>query len=126
MSSPNKTLSAFLAFTPVALFVVYIVVFFLFFFNMIRNAEVLENSQSMPFVFFRDMMWIVIVAIIMGLVSLAALIYFIIHAVNNKSVESNERIIWILVFIFAGMIGFPIYWYMRIYKAESNTLEETR
>jgi hypothetical protein len=51
-----------------------------------------------------------------SLLSFALLIYYIIHAVNNTNISSNERIVWILVFIFAGVIGFPIYWYMRIWK----------
>ena len=43
-------------------------------------------------------------------------IYYIIQVVNNQALDSTERIIWILVFIFAGMIGYPVYWYMRIWK----------
>jgi hypothetical protein len=49
--------------------------------------------------------------------SAGLLIYFIIHVINNKTIDSTERIIRILVFIFAGMVGFPVYWYMRIWKA---------
>lgn len=50
------------------------------------------------------------------LFSFGLLIYYIIHVVNNKMIDSNERLIGILVFIFANMIGFPIYWYMRIWR----------
>jgi hypothetical protein len=44
------------------------------------------------------------------------LIFYIVHAVNNQRLDSTERIVWILIFIFAGTIGYPIYWYLRIWK----------
>lgn len=52
----------------------------------------------------------------MAVITLAALILFIIHVIHNKSLPDNERIVWVLVFVFAGMIGFPIYWFMRAIK----------
>jgi hypothetical protein len=30
--------------------------------------------------------------------------------------DGTERVIWILVFLFAGLVGYPIYWYMRVWK----------
>jgi hypothetical protein len=54
----------------------------------------------------------------MGLLSLGLLIFFIIHLVRSKAMDSTERIIWVLVFLFAGIIGYPIYWYMRVWKDE--------
>jgi len=60
-----------------------------------------------------------IVAVLM-IVTLADLVVFIMHAIKNKAVNETERIVWILVFVFAGVIGFPIYWYMRIHKAGDN------
>jgi glucan phosphoethanolaminetransferase (alkaline phosphatase superfamily) len=118
MSSSSKSLSAFLAFAPAVFFVLYLIAFFFFFFDMLRNAEMLQNTEVSPFYFFKNMIWMVVMAILMALTALAALIYFIIHAVNNKAIDSNERLIWILVFVFAGMIGFPIYWYLRIRNSD--------
>ena len=60
--------------------------------------------------------------ILLAMCSLGLLVYFIIHSINNKAIDSTERIIWVLIFIFAGMIGFPVYWYMRIWKAPLPSL----
>lgn len=62
----------------------------------------------------------IMIAIIAAVLKLAALIYFIIHMLDNKRVkEGGEKVIWVLVFLFTGGIGFPIYWYMRIWKEEA-------
>ena len=54
----------------------------------------------------------------MAILSLGLLIFFIMHLVRHKAMDSTERIIWILVFLFAGIVGYPIYWYMRVWKNE--------
>jgi hypothetical protein len=54
----------------------------------------------------------------MGILSIGLLIFFIMHLIRNKAMDSTERIIWILVFLFAGIVGYPIYWYMRVWKNE--------
>ena len=45
---------------------------------------------------------------------LALLIFYIVHAVSNKKLEPAEQLLWILLFIFFGIIAFPIYWFVRI------------
>ncbi len=56
--------------------------------------------------------------IIMGILSLGLLVFFIMHLVQNKNMEGIEKVIWILVFLFVGFVGYPIYWYMRVWKDE--------
>ncbi len=59
--------------------------------------------------------------ILLSLLSIGLLIFYIIHVVGNKRLETAERLVWILLFIFFGIIAFPIYWFMRIW----NSLEKT-
>jgi len=54
--------------------------------------------------------------ILCSLISLALLIFFIIHCVTNKVITTTERIIWVVVFIFIGSISFPIYWFLRLWN----------
>jgi hypothetical protein len=51
-----------------------------------------------------------------ALLSIGLMIYYIMHITNSKILDSNQRLMWILIVIFAGMIGFGIYWYMYIWK----------
>jgi len=80
------------------------------------------EPHEFPPGFVGNMILIVIFALLMGITSLGCLIYYIIHCINNKYIEGNERIAWILVFVFAGIVGYPIYWYMRIWKDPVVTL----
>lgn len=50
------------------------------------------------------------------IVMLASKVFYIIHAVKNESLESNMRIVWIVLFFFGGMIAEPIYWYLEIWR----------
>ncbi|MEO5681322.1 MAG: hypothetical protein ABIQ88_01710 [Chitinophagaceae bacterium] len=115
MSKSRKMLLGILSFLPIVLLLVYIVTFFSFFLTIFRHAQ---QDNVLPPLIMENIIWMVLLSILMALCSLGLLIYFIIHAVNNKVIDSTERIIWILVFIFAGMAGFPVYWYMRIWKTD--------
>ena len=112
MSRSQKFFLGILTFLPFILFAIYIAFFITLFFDFFRQPQVLEDHEF----FFANFYPVAAIGLLMALSSLGLLIYYIIHAVNNKQIDSSERLIWILVFIFAGMIGFPIYWYMRIWK----------
>jgi hypothetical protein len=119
MSRSGKIFLGVLTSLPFVLFAIYIAVFISFFFEIFRYQSVPPYPEEFPFAIIP----IIVFALLMGFATLGLLIYYIIHAVNNKKIDSTERIIWILIFLFAGMIGFPIYWYMRIWK-DSTTNEQ--
>jgi len=60
----------------------------------------------------------IVPVLFLAMLNLALLIFYIVHAVNNKSIDTTERIVWILIFIFVGLIPFAIYWFMRIWGEE--------
>ena len=82
------------------------------FIDLFQNIDSIENNPE-DFISFSQFGTMFALIILMSLVSLAALILFIIHVVKNKSLPETEKIIWVLVFVFAGVIGFPLYWFMR-------------
>ena len=116
MTKNKKVLLGILSFLPFIFFIVYMSTFLSFMFEMVRHEEFSDGGSEFPAAFTSNIIGIVVSAIIMGLLSLGVLVFFIIHAINNPIVKSDERIIWILLFIFLGMVVFPIYWYMKIWK----------
>jgi len=113
MSTTRKLLLGLLSFLPIVLFIVYLIVFFSFFvsiFGHVHEEDVLPASLA-------ERIAVLVAAIILlAVCSLFLLVYFIVHNINNRAIDNTERIVWVLIFIFAGMIGFPVYWYMRIWK----------
>lgn len=116
MSKSGKIVLGVLSFLPFIFLLGYFVWFIGLFVNMIGTAGGHANPDKMPDYFLGSMIWMLVWIALMGIFSFGLLIYYIVHVVNNKMIDSSERLIWILVFIFANMIGFPIYWYMRIWR----------
>lgn len=113
MSTSKKILLGIFSLLPMLFLVIYFVAFFSFFITMMRNSH---NPDLFPEIMLEHIGSIIAFMLLMVFTKLGTLIYFIIHVVNNRAADGTERIVWILVFIFAGMIGFPVYWYMRIWK----------
>ncbi len=113
MSKSQKMLVGFLSALPVILLFVYFASFFGFFITVLRN---IHNEDALPELVLERIGMIIGMAVLMGLVSLGIKIYFIILAVNNMAIDGTERLVWILIFVFAGLIGYPVYWYMRIWN----------
>lgn len=114
MSRNSKLFIGLLSFLPVML----LIVLFIFIFNLIPTFIEWDGNDPDPYTVFDVMKPIFILGFGMALLSLGLLVFFIMHLVRNKKVESNERIIWILVFLLAGIAGYPVYWYMRIWRDE--------
>ena len=118
MSRSSKAFIGVLSFLPIILLIVLLVMFlrmFPAFFEWDHN----EPTPQEVFITFGPLF---ILGVIMGLLSLGLLVFFIMHLVRNKNMDGTERVIWVLVFLFAGLVGYPIYWYMRVWKDEPGPL----
>lgn len=122
MTRSKKIFTGLLAFLPLIASAIFLIFFFTSFFPEIVKMDHAHGDVSPEF-FFSNMMGFIAWVIALVFVQLGLMIYFIIHVMNNNRVKNEERIIWVLVFIFASSIGFPIYWGIRIWpeeKPESN------
>lgn len=126
MNKTKKIWLGILAFLPIIVGIFAIIYLFTYFLPEIIRLEKLGEDPD-PISVFSTMGPFFILIILSALLHLALLIYFIIHAINNKQVKNEERIIWILVFLFVSSIGFPIYWGIRIWpepKSPTNFVRE--
>lgn len=117
MSKSAKIVLGVLSFLPFVFLLGYFVWFIGLFIHMMGAAGS-GNAYpgEMPDYFLGNMIWMIILIALMGIFTFGLFIYYVVHVVNNKTIDSNERLVWILVFLFANMMGFPIYWYMRIWR----------
>lgn len=116
MAKNKKILLGIVSFLPIILLLIYLGSFMAFFVSVIPQIDHEEEPEFL----FANMIWIIGFAIIMGIVSLGAFVYFLIHAIRNTNLDSSERLAWILIFIFASIVGYPIYWYMKIWKEPAS------
>jgi len=114
MSRSSKLFIGILSFLPIVL----LLVLFAMIFSLFPTFVEWDRYDPAPQEVFRSFAPVFIVGFGMGILSLGLLIFFIMHLIRHKAMDSTERIIWILVFLFAGIIGYPIYWYMRVWKNE--------
>lgn|SRR5574338_165546 len=117
MSKSSKIILGILSFLPFVFLLGYFVWFIGLFIHMMGAAGS-GNAYpgEMPDHFLGNMIWMIILMALMAIFTFGLFIYYVVHVVNNKTIDSSERLVWILVFIFANMMGFPIYWYMRIWR----------
>lgn len=54
--------------------------------------------------------------------SLGMTVFHVIHAVKNQRLESNMRVVWILLFFFVGIIAEPIYFYLEVWKDRQSAV----
>jgi hypothetical protein len=113
MTKGHKIILGIFTFLPFILMVLYFGTIVL----LVRDALVYRD-EDMPFPIVGDVLWLVIMALLAGLLSFGLMIYYIIHAINNPQVDNNEKIVWVLLFVLVNVVSFPIYWYMRIWKRQ--------
>lgn len=53
-----------------------------------------------------------------GIIGFGLFVYYIIHVINAKS-DGNEKLLWLLLFFVANIFAFPVYFYLRIWKADT-------
>ena len=114
MSRSSKLFIGLLSFLPIILTAVLFIVMFMQFNTFLEW----ENRDPAPQEMFNTFGSFFLIGIAMFLLSIALLIYFIIQLVRNKKMDSTERAIWILAFVLGGIICYPIYWYMKIWKED--------
>ena len=112
MSRSSKLFIGILSFLPIALLLVLLFMVF----SMFPTFFQWDKYEPAPQEVFSAFAPIFILGFGLSILSIGLLIFFIMHLLRHKALDSTERIIWILVFLFAGIIGYPIYWYMRVWK----------
>jgi hypothetical protein len=122
MTKNKKIWIGILTFLPIAFLLLYFLNLIILFTGIFSSARVGEElDPSMMFGNFAVMFFLIFVAVV---VSIGLMIFYIMQITNNKKFDSNQRLMWILIIVFAGLIGFIVYWYMYIWKDEDKTLND--
>lgn len=116
MSTAGKVVVGIFTFLPILLLILFFVNFIqtiLHFAPQLDSGHIQKPSRDEIINMIAPMFLYIILT---SLISLGLLIFYIIHAVNNKNLTSNDRVLWVLLFVFIGLIAFPIYFFVKINK----------
>ncbi|MCW5516997.1 hypothetical protein [Muriicola sp. Z0-33] len=112
----NRFWQAFFALTPIIVVIIAIAAYMAFFISLMHNAAVAESSGvTSASVILGEVSLFIILIFLAVLLSLASLVFFIVHAVQNPNLkENNLLLVWILLFVFVSGIAQVIYWIIEI------------
>ena len=102
-------------FTLIPFLMIPYIIYEVFYFVM-HTISISQQREPDPADIFAGVLSFIGPVILCFLISLALLIFYIIHSISNKTITTAERVIWVIVFIFIGSISFPIYWFMRLWN----------
>lgn len=66
---------------------------------------------------------ILIGGILLTMMSLALVVYYLVHVINNKRLDAGQRLAWAIVVLFGGTISCLIYWIFQIWREEDDRVE---
>jgi len=112
----NRFWQAFFALTPIITVLIAIVAYIIFFLSLMHNASEMESSGNFRTSLILGEIGLFFILIILSVfLSVASLVFYVIHAVQNPNLkENNLLIVWILLFVFVSGIGQLIYWIIEI------------
>lgn len=121
LSKGQKILMLLIALLPMIFFVTY---FFMFFDMMFSRSQELFRSPENGF--FPPFMWRLMIPMGLAAISqLLVLILYLLHAMKNPRLkEGNDRLVWILVLLFANFIGAVIYWWLQIWQDKEKNFQD--
>ncbi|MEL7832538.1 hypothetical protein [Fodinibius sp. Rm-B-1B1-1] len=115
LNKPGKIILGILTFLPL-LFAVSILGLIIFnFFSMFFTQE-----PAMPLMYFSYLGYILPYIFPAILLSLGLFVFYIVHLVQNSSLDTEKRILWSVVMFLVFGVATPIYWYFHIWKKDSK------
>lgn len=123
MSTSKKIWLGILTFLPFVLFIVYLVLFFTVFIGNIHHLEQTQHNDEFPVALIQSIVLVFIPIFIASILSLAIMIYYIVHANNNPNNDSGKKIMWIVILIFVSSIGCVVYYFVEILPSNNKLLD---
>ena len=112
-SPPSVILTGIMAFLPLIALGVYILIFFSFFFDLANDLERHTNYITDDS-FERYFLSIFLGIFLVGALGIVSLIYFLVIITRNPLLNSEMRLVWILLSIFGGFIANIVYMFMYV------------
>ncbi len=113
LSRPQKIVLGIFTLLP---FILFPIILWQIVYSIIQLVEMSEHGEPETREILIVVFSFIIPIVLLALGTLILLIFYIVHAILNKDIGAGEQLLWILLFIFLGVITFPIYWILRIWN----------
>ncbi len=102
LSTTQKVVLGIFTMLPLVLLPYLFIQFFrVFFLDFPRGLNPDANEE-----FLEGVLQFIVPSMILSFTSLGLLIFYLVHLSKNNSLNTTERLIWILIMIFGGLLGF--------------------
>lgn len=92
---------------------------FLFVVYQIMSIMVSEDP-TMPLMLLSYLGYVIPYLLFFFLIYLGLGIFYLVHIVQNKSLDNEKRILWVIVLIILNGISMPVYWYVHIWREQNS------
>lgn len=114
LTKSQKIIVGILHFVPILGIIAYVIFIFSFIFGNIGKFDT-HNNQPPPPEFFQGFIGAFAIIMLSVLLAIGVKIFDIIHLTrSNKEDKSNKILMWVLLFIFAGVISEIVYYFLEI------------
>lgn len=121
MNRTSRILLGVASFLPVALGFTMMIRYMFLIRGFIRSGMMAQNDPQQTAQFFGSVISTIFpLFLVLLVVFFTLLTIFILHAVRNRTISDGERAIWILAFVIAGTIAFPVYFFLRVAGQRGN------
>lgn len=122
----SKFWQAFFALAPFVSLILIFIVYAVFLLGILTTIPQ-GGDKPDPVTLFGGVGVLVFIILIIFLISIASLVFYIVHAAYNPNLRHNNLLIlWLLLFLFASGLGQFIYWIVEIVsKPDPSTVNQT-
>jgi len=117
LSKTQKILLGIFTFLP---FFIFPFIFWQLFDAILNIVKISEHGEPEPREILIEVFAFIFPIGMLAFCSLALLIFYIVHPLLHKKIQPAEQLLWVLLFIFLGIIAFPVYWVIRVWNNSNN------
>lgn len=115
LNKPAKIILGVLTFIPL------LVVLGSFFFVIYEIMTMLLSEEPfMPLLLMTYLSYVIPYMFIYFIFYLGLGIFYLVHIIQNLSLDTEKRILWIVVLVILSWIAMPIYWVVHIWKNDNQ------
>lgn len=85
---------------------------------------IISEDPAMPLMFISFLSHVFPYLFFFFLIYLALGIFYLVHIIQNESMDGEKQFLWVVVLIILNGIAMPVYWYLHVWKEQNSEANE--